>query len=118
MRTGSQAGPVFTGCVLALVVAASSLTGCSSAKSDGALSGTATPCMGPVAIPSGFRQHITVKQLDGSTVVQAGGVASPYRFKFSLKPGTYEVSAIAAHTLTTRVRSGTTTTVNLFDNCT
>ena len=108
-RTGSTRWASFA---VALVAAASGLTACSSGTPHGTLGGIADPC----GIGTHFRQHVTVKRLDGSIAAQVS-VVSPYRFKFVLKPGTYVVSAISARTVTTRLGAGKVTKVDLDYGC-
>jgi hypothetical protein len=71
-----------------LVVAA-----CESSPKTGVIEGTAMPCIGP-GIPPTVAPVLTISVNDhaGRQVAQQT-VRSPYRFRFTIKPGDYVVNA-------------------------
>ena len=101
------------------VIVVACLSGCStSSQNSGTISGTANPCVGlynPAA-------HYTIKLVSvvkgTRTVAKQENLASPYRFTFSVPPGTYSVTATGNSPVQARVERGKTVTVALHTGCT
>jgi hypothetical protein len=101
-----------------VVIAAVGLSGCAAAShKSGTISGTVQPCIGPY-IPNA---HYTVGFVSVSkgfrTVAKQTNLASPYKFSFTVSPGTYRVAAPGNGSVQAHVEQGKTVTVALHSSC-
>lgn len=105
--------------LVAAVVSAAVVTGCSSATRDpGVLVGTGVPCPGPAGHASQFAElAVVVSTPKGRVVADLSYLGRPYRFKLGLPPGRYLARSLNNPAVVANVRSGTTTRVVLPQSC-
>lgn len=106
---------------IVLLMATVAMTGCTSSRSSsstGLISGTGSPCVGPVS-SSGAIQKLTVAVTlltsAGRTRVQT--VSFPWKFTFVVTPGTYVLLENGAPRVTVHVKGGMTTHATLTALC-
>jgi hypothetical protein len=107
--------------VSAFLVLGLAVAGCSSGPTTGVLTGIASPCGGPTPCPgrSSIEPKAYLTVYSGSITVVCAQVAGWSTYRFVLPAGSYPITDTGDHVgaVSTDVKAGRTTRLNVYDTC-
>jgi hypothetical protein len=94
------------------------LSACTAPNSGtGTIAGTAQPCIGPYIPHAHYVVRFVRVSAGTRTVALRKNLTTPFRFTFTVPPGTYKVSAPADGSTDVHVHRGQTARVSLRNTC-